>query len=1070
MAKRFTLAAAFFALSLLPPTYAQAERTLERLPGTDLPGFDYRTLRDVPIEACERVCLADGECAAFTYNERANWCFLKSEVGEATPYGAATSAIVRETPDAPPLPTPDLAYVPASLTRDADTLFAEVATVARGGAASARVDPTAASALEGGRTGAWLQFAGAQLTRSRQSNAQRWQAMQTAGAAAIVGLREARTVAEQGAALAILSAVLEAQRLYRPAIFASEASVTLRFDAAEAERLERLRAQHGFRVLDYTVNTELAAPRMCIQFSEPLLGDAQSLQRFVTLDGAADPAITVESRQLCVEGLAHGERYVVGLRDGLPSTVDERLRDTAEFRVYVRDRAPTARFDANDFVLPATAEGVPVVTVNTKELALELALVTDRNLTDTIRRGQFKSQLWRWDARHISEQQGVSVWTGTMPVESRTNEEVRTLVPVGEVIGERQPGVYVLTARPLELPNQNQTVATQWFVVSDLGLSTYSSGGTVDVFARSLETADPLEGVALTLLGTNDEVLAEGLTDADGRARLVSDAPATGGRVPALVTARYTGGDYGFVPLSAGAFELSDRGVKGRAAPGPVDAFLATERGVYRGGETVNLTVLMRDDAADGLNVPVTLKVTRPDGVLSRRLTDRASSAGGLTFALPLTTNAATGTWRVSAHVDPEGPAVGTTTFLVEDFVPQRIEVALETAEASAEVGSSVPLTVAADFLYGAPAAGLMLEGSVLLSETSTLDAYDGYRFGRPEEAIAPQRTPLDGLPRTDESGRASFDADIGTAPDATGPLQARFTVSVREPGGRQVSDALTLPVSTGKPLLGIRPLFDEGRVGEGSTAGFEMIAVGPDGGRIASEAEWTLIRLTRDFQWYRRGGRWSYDAIERQTKVAEGTLAIGAETPVPIEAAVNWGRYRLEVASADGAVASSYNFSAGWFSASADAETPDVLEVHLDRETYAAGDAASLRIVPRAAGKALVTVLGNGVEWAQMVDVPADGTSVEIPVDASWSPGVYVAATLYRDGDVAGGRPLPQRAIGIAHLDVDTAARRLGVSMEVPEIVRPRGVTTIPVAVEGLDPGETAFMTVAAVDVGILN
>ena len=36
--------------------------------------------------------------------------------------------------------------------------------------------------------------------------------------------------------------------------------------------------------------------------------------------------------------------------------------------------------------------------------------------------------------------------------------------------------------------------------------------------------------------------------------------------------------------------------------------------------------------------------------------------------------SASTGTWRVAAYTDPKRPAVGEATFMVEDYVPDRLE------------------------------------------------------------------------------------------------------------------------------------------------------------------------------------------------------------------------------------------------------------------------------------------------------------------------------------------------------------------------------------------------------------
>src|SRR5207302_3127840 len=107
---------------------------------------------------------------------------------------------------------------------------------------------------------------------------------------------------------------------------------------------------------------------------------------------------------------------------------------------------------------------------------------------------------------------------------------------------------------------------------------------------------------------------------------IVANGPATG-----------PGGDFNFLEVGRGAFDLSDRGVGGRPQPGPVDAYLYTDRGIYRPGETVHLTALVRDDKADAMaGLPATLRLLRPDGVEVERRHLTADKLGGhaLSYAL----------------------------------------------------------------------------------------------------------------------------------------------------------------------------------------------------------------------------------------------------------------------------------------------------------------------------------------------------------------------------------------------------------------------------------------------------
>src|SRR5690606_31090603 len=260
-------------------------------------------------------------------------------------------------------------------------------------------------------------------------------------------------------------------------------------------------------------------------------------------------------------------------------------------------------------------------------------------------------------------------------------------------------------------------------------------------------------------------------------------------------------------------------------------------------------------------------------------------------------------------------------------------------------------------------------------------------------------------------------------------------------------------------------------RVAEGASAAFEVIGIAPSGGRTAmSGVTWTLYRVEKRYQWYRRDGSWSFQPVTYTRRAGEGRLEVGADAPARIETPVEYGRYRLEVSLDDDQdLATSLEFSAGWVAVNATAETPDVLEVALDRDGYAPGETAQLRIVPRFAGTALITVMNERMHHFEEVTVPEGGITVPLEVGDDWAPGAYVTATLYRPMDVGAAR-MPARAVGLAWAGLDRKAHALEVRLTPPEKIRPRGDLTIPVRLAGLSPGEEAYVTVAAVDVGILN
>ena len=82
-----------------------------------------------------------------------------------------------------------------------------------------------------------------------------------------------------------------------------------------------------------------------------------------------------------------------------------RSRKSADFTVYVRDRKPFVRFTGKAYVLPRTGQrGIPVVSVNTKAVAVEVYRIGDRNLINTVLGSDFQRNLDRYDVERLARE------------------------------------------------------------------------------------------------------------------------------------------------------------------------------------------------------------------------------------------------------------------------------------------------------------------------------------------------------------------------------------------------------------------------------------------------------------------------------------------------------------------------------------------------------------------------------------------------------------------------------------------------------------------------------------------
>ena len=1090
---------AMLALVMGPGVPVQAQEATEPLPdrrivtsiGQDFFGGDIGSIFETTFKACRDACYGNPACQALTYNTRAEACFLKSSIEHVDAFDGAISARMIDTSGEAKalgaLRRSEISFLPDALIAQAaklagslggrvaangrsvdDLHSAASASEAAGDLENAAQHLSAAIAV-GDRADSWRDLARVWGALRPENSRERRRLQQDALSAALNAYLRSESEGQRASSLLSVARALETRGRGRDMIPALRLAQSISSRDQSAELLDRALEKYGFRVVGHRVESDAASPRICVDFSEQLSEGSIDYGPYVAVEGLTKISVEVQGTQLCADGFQHGARYSMAVRSGLPSGAGETLRKALEIKAYVRDRAPSVRFVGRAYVLPKSdSAAIPVVTVNLDSVEIEIHRIGERNLLNAMQTNLFDEAINRYREDNLAGEFGAAVWTGTAEVSGTVNADTTTSLPIGDAIETFEPGVYAMTAR---VPGETSTwerAATQWFIVTDLGLASMSAADGVHGFVRALSTAEPVQEARVRLIARNNEVLGEAASDAAGYVRFAPGLTrGTGGDAPALLTVERDG-DFAFLDLSKPGFDLSDRGVSGRSVPGPVDVFASTERGVYRPGEVVHLTALARDGTANAiLDVPLTAIVTRPDGVEYRRSVLNDEGAGGRTWSVRLGSGALRGTWSLKLFTDPNAKPVRQLTFLVEDFVPEKLAFELNASDQPVSPGAPPVVDLDVRYLYGAPGADLPVEGEVRLTSTREMDGFSGYHFGLEDEETTRLSSRIHGG-RTDQQGRARLALTLPKGETGTQPLTMTAIVQVRGASGRPVERTLTRPVLPDGVRLGIKPLFDS-QADEGSTAGFELIAVGPDGNRVAvPEVGWTLSRIDRTWIWYELDGRWRYEPVTRRERVANGISSISATDANGIEAAVDWGEYELKLVTLqDEQTASSYKFTAGWYTGGAGSDTPDVLEVGLDRPAYRIGDTARLRLKPREAGKVLVAVVDNRVIDLKTVDVTAGETTVELPVTAEWGPGAYVTATLIRPSDATRN---PSRALGLAWAKVDPEDRVLDVSFSTPDQVSPRGPLPVSVEIANLKPGAKAFVTLAAVDLGILS
>jgi uncharacterized protein YfaS (alpha-2-macroglobulin family) len=819
-----------------------------------------------------------------------------------------------------------------------------------------------------------------------------------------------------------------------------------------------------FGVATVDIAAERDQPQVCFEFTEPLQRPRPRGPRyddFVTVAPDVQHGLVVRDRSLCVDGLAHGQSYSITLQQGLPAAGGATLAAPDQRDVAIPDRKPVISFRNSGYILPRLpAEGLPLRSINVSRARLQILRVADRALVERIYNGRLNQTLTDFEVGGLLDAAAEVVWRGEMAIGSVLNQPVVTPFPANAVLGDPAPGVYIAVASDAGAPADTwEFRSAQWFVVSDIGLTSFAGDDGLTVFARSLATAQPLAQAELRLVSRSNKELGKAVTGPDGLVHFGADQlhPAEGD-VPQALYAASPAGDFSFLDVG---------GPAGRAPASALDVYLTTDRPAYRRGDEVKLIGLLRDAAGQAVvDQTLAFKVQRPDGleVDRRRVADAGGGAYLLDFDLP--SNAAAGRWQITVQADAaDAQPLAHAQFQVEDVASSRVSLELDADRPRLAADGKAVISVEGAYLSQQPAAALPGELSVeVRPATNPFPQHAGYRFGLAQDQPAPVRTGLPGF-TTGPEGAAAVPVQVQAKPEGSHPLEAAFTATVVDVGGRPVSQELVLPFQVQPFAIGIRPHFAGDALPEGATAGFDVIAVGPGGQPIGkSGLSFELYEEDLQYSWFEADGHWDYKTVVRDKRLTGGTVDTTPAAPGRVEEPVRTGRYRLEVFDTASGVASSVRFSAGPWVAPRVGETPDRVEVAVNPRRYKAGETASVFVRPPYDSTVVIAVADRRVRQVLTRSIGAKGEAVEIPVPADLAGGAYVIATAFAPGEA--GRNLPaRRAVGMTWIAADEGELSLGVSLDIPSGARPRQTVTIPVQVEGAEAGVPVKVLVTALE-----
>ncbi|MFA5203378.1 MAG: MG2 domain-containing protein [Lentisphaeria bacterium] len=765
---------------------------------------------------------------------------------------------------------------------------------------------------------------------------------------------------------------------------------------------------------------------------------------------------------------APGREYAVTFKKGLRAADGTLLGQTVTRQLRFPERTATLAIAADGaYLSPRGALNVPVAAMNVRACEVALRRVSGGNVVFCANgHNRYDEGLKRLGAPAVTRQ---------LALPDTPNRENKFYVNLRELAGAAPAGVYHLAVSYKVAGSEWPRETGRLLVVTDLGISAKTAKDGVLVWVNSLRTAQPVADSEVVLYAQNNQELGRGRTDAQGLLFLpcqTADVPEE--LNPSLVTAAREG-DQSYLAFADNRVGILDNGV-GPYLDGACEAFLFSDRGVYRPGETLHVETLVRDATlAPPAPFPVLFQVEKPDGKLFREFPATLNVRGAAEFATELPAYLPTGRYTVRTVMPGTDQVLGTTEVAVEEFVPPQIAVTLAPLPARVTADRGFEVAVSARHLFGRPGAGLPVSASVRFHDAPFKPAaWDGYRFCDPERPAAEKDAEL-GEARLDADGQCRFTVAAAGRLRPAGALAASVCATVRDSGGRAVSATGETAVDVYPFYVGLKAAKAGGHVKVGEALTLAVVTVKPDGGVVQPEAP--LLATVERVEWSsvmkRNGAAYVWQSERTKTKVGEPQKVMlregRGEFPVTVDRA---GQYIVTLADPFGGAAASLPV----FAAAGDAEwvdwakdRPAQVQLSLDRTSYLPGETARLAVKAPFAGAALLTVETDRVLERRLVTLTGNTAEVAIPVKPEYAPNAHCVLSLIRPA-VAESVWSAHRAVGEVALTVTLPGHRLGVAVAAPATVRPQSRLEAVVTVTDEAGGKAAGVEVVvmAVDEGI--
>ncbi len=606
----------------------------------------------------------------------------------------------------------------------------------------------------------------------------------------------------------------------------------------------------------------------------------------------------------------------------------------------------------------------------------------------------------------------------------------------------------------------NNGIIRKTVLLTNIGIVAEESDEGIRANVLDIIENNLIRGVKVYLISKNNQILEEQTSDDNGQVRF--NVHKNGFYILADDKSSKS-----VLPLK-NSLNTNGFNVDGAYATGGIRGYIYTERGVYRPGDSIYVSIIVRNNNEQLYdNQPVKITVYDPTGI--KMIDDdviKDGKNGFYTYTFNTNTSSRTGIWKLEAKI---GDAVIKKDISVEAVVANKIRVNLDIPDVINIDDENNEYSISSNYLYGSPSSNLEYSVSFQIKEEPiNFEKYKDYSFSIPSTYGYSDYKYLNGT--LDKNGFSKLEPDFSDVRFGSLNMLVDATGRVVQDGGRAVNTKKYVKLKKYDTYIGIENTNTYRR--PGSNINLKAICVTEDGESLVPNKTLKYRVYSNNHYWW-----WDYSdynsfvmsfkSDKNTTLLYEGNITT-ADVPVLIDYETPNAEYiYVELEDETTGQMTGVNLqSSEWVDLSVTKKV-ETLNVSTDKKKYNVGDIAQIKFKGAVKSKAIISIEKAGKIINQIYkDVDNNEIIEQINVTKEMVPNVYVYVTLLQDY-LTKENDRPLRLYGIVPINVEDEDSKIDLEISAPEEVKPNEKFVVKVKNKK---NKQVDFTIAVVDEGLLD